>query len=205
MKVTISRFWSINDDEGMSRASILFKRPRVDGQIASLVFKFIWTNVLTPKKMMQKGKYAFTLDFDTIRSTHKFFYDSVYNTDTVKFHPAFRNRKHKGVTTKEVSIACYSNVFNEYITPVEYANLVYDMFGSYLVESSLKLTKKELDDIKPQMDMEAINRFPFPASFDAQQYSGDSGGVDKRIVNFVVDETSEAFIFRDKYLEHYGL
>lgn len=30
MEVTISRFWSI-DDEGLSRASILFKRPRVDG------------------------------------------------------------------------------------------------------------------------------------------------------------------------------
>ncbi|VTR50029.1 hypothetical protein [Sphingobacterium thalpophilum] len=102
MEVTISRFWSIDDDEGLSRASILFKRPRVDGQIANLVFDFIWANVLTPKKLMQKGNYDFTLYFDTIRSTHKFFYDSVYNTDTVKFRPAFKDRQLNGVTTKEV-------------------------------------------------------------------------------------------------------
>ena len=54
------------------------------------------------------------------------------------------------------------------------------------------------------MDIDTINQFPFPASFDAQQYSGDNGRVEKRMVNFVVDETSEAFMFRDKYLEHYG-
>lgn len=203
MEITINRFWSINDDEGLSRASILLKRPRVNGQIANLVFDFIWTNVLTPKKLIQKGNYQFTLYFDTIRSTHKYFYDSVYNTDTVKFKPAFRDRKYKGVTTKEVSIFCYSNAFNELITPTEYANFVYDMFGSYLVESFKKITKEELDSIKPQMDFEAINQFPFPASFDAQKYSGDNGSVEKRIVNFVVDESSEAFVFRDKYLEHY--
>ncbi|WP_433862759.1 hypothetical protein [Sphingobacterium thalpophilum] len=205
MEVTISRFWSIDDDEGLSRASILFKRPRVDGQIANLVFDFIWANVLTPKKLMQKGNYDFTLYFDTIRSTHKFFYDSVYNTDTVKFRPAFKDRQLNGVTTKEVSIFGYSNRFNELITPLEYANLVYDMFGSYLVETFKKITKVELDSIKSQMDIDAINQFPFPASFDAQQYSGDNGRVEKRMVNFVVDETSEAFMFRDRYLEHYGL
>ncbi|MFD2921486.1 hypothetical protein ACFS6H_17290 [Terrimonas rubra] len=204
MKVTIERFWSINDDEGMSRAAILFKRPRVDGQIANLVFDFIHTHLLLPKKLMQKGNYEFTLYFDTIRKTHKFFYDSVYNTDTVKFKPAFRDRKYKGITTKEVSIFGYSNHFNELITPAEYAHLVYDMFGSYLVESFKKISKEELDSAKQQMDFEAINQFPFPASFDAQQYSGDSGGVEKQIVNFVVDESSEAFMFRDKYIEHYG-
>lgn len=78
------------------------------------------------------------------------------------------------------------------------------MFGSYLVETFKKITRAELDSIKSQMDIDTINQFPFPASFDAQQYSGDNGKVEKRIVNFVVDETSEAFMFRDKYLEHYG-
>ncbi|OCA77149.1 hypothetical protein BBI01_01415 [Chryseobacterium artocarpi] len=203
MEVTINRFWSIEDDEGMSRASILVKRPRVDWQVAYLVFDFIYANILAPKKLMQRGNYAFTLYFDTIRSTHKYFYNSVYNTDTAKFHPAFRDRKYKGIATKEISIFCSSNTFNELITPIEYANLVYDMFGSYLVESSKKITKSELDSIKLKMDVKAINQFPFPASFDAQKYSGDSGGVEKRVVNFVVDETSEAFMFRDKYLEHY--
>ncbi|MFC7348322.1 hypothetical protein ACFQO9_16505 [Chryseobacterium zhengzhouense] len=204
MEITIKRFWSNDDDEGIPRSSILLKRPRVDGKIADYIFDFIWKNVLTPKKIMQKGNYEFTLYFDVIRKTHKFFYNSIYNTDNIKFHPAFRDRKLNGQITKEVSIFGYSDRFNELITPTEYANLVYDMFGSYLVENFKKLSKKELEDNKQKMDYDAINKFPFPASFDAQNYSGDNGSVEKRIVNFVVDETSEAFVYKDKYIGYYG-
>ncbi|SDD26762.1 hypothetical protein [Niabella drilacis] len=128
MEVTISRFWSINDDDGISRAAVLLKRSRVDAQVSRYIFDYIWTHILAQKKLMQKGNYAFTLFFDVIRKTHRFFYDSIYNTDTVKFHPAGRNRKYNGVRTTEVSISCNCNLFDELITPGVYAGLVYDMF-----------------------------------------------------------------------------
>jgi len=154
---------------------------------------------------MQKGNYEFTLYFGAVRKTHKFFYNSIYNTDTIKFKPVFKDRKLNGITIKEVSVFGYSDKFNELITPIEYANLVYDMFGSYLVENFKKLSKEELDNNKQKMDYDAINKFPFPASFDAQNYSSDNGRVEKRIVNFIVDETSEAFVYKDKYIEYYGI
>ncbi|MFU1859366.1 hypothetical protein ACK8HY_20365 [Sphingobacterium sp. NGMCC 1.201703] len=204
MEVTINRFWSIDDDEGLSRASILLKRPRVDAQISHYVFDYTWTKILSPKKLMQKGDYSFTLYFDVMNETHKFFYDSIYNTDTVKFHPAYRNRKYNGMTTTEVSISCKCNLFDEQITPEVYAGFVYDMFGSYFVEAFKKVSKEELDTGKQKMDFSEINKFPFPASFDSQKYSGDSGGVEKRVVNFVVDESSDAFMFRETYIAHYG-
>lgn len=204
MNVTISRFWSHNDDEGNTRAVIFFKRPRVDGRIADYVFGYIREKVLDPKKLMQKGDYAFTLYFDVIRKRHVFFYDSVYNTDAEKFHPAFRDRKYNGSKVREISIACYSNALNETITPTEYAKLVYDMFASYFVENLKKTSKEEFDRFKYGMDFDVINAFPFPAPFDAQNYSGDNGSVEKRVVNFVVDEASEAYVYKDAYIAHYG-
>ena len=44
------------------------------------------------------------------------------------------------------------------------------------------------------MNIDVVNQYSFLASFGAQDYGGDSGGVDKQMVNGIVDEATEAFM-----------
>lgn len=72
-----------------------------------------------------------------------------------------------------------------------------------MVETFKKITRAELDSIKSQRTLIlSINfRSRHPSMLSSIVVTTEEW---KRMVNFVVDETSEAFMFRDKYLEHYG-
>lgn len=198
--ISISCFWSHeNEEDGIWKPEILFKRPRIDYRVSEYVWNFIEINLLIPKKLLQKNSLTMTLYFAPINIKHKFFYGSVYNTETQKFEPTIRGNK-----LKSIRIFCDYNGFTETMTPTEYANIIFDMYCSMLVDNFKKITKEECDELKTKMDFNIINSFEFPASFDNQKYSGDEGGYGGRSNNGIPDPKAIPYYFREVYLKHYG-
>lgn len=199
-KISISRFWSQEDEEDeIWKPEILFKRPRIDYRISEYVWNFIEINLLVPKKVFQKNSLTLTLYLTPINIKHKFFYGTVYDTETQKFYPSIRGNK-----LKSISIFCNYNGFTETMKPTEYANIIFDMYCSMLVENFKKITKEECDELKTKMDFNIVNSFQFPASFDNQKYSGDEGGYGGRSINGIPDTKAFPYYFREVYLKHYG-
>ncbi|QQT26892.1 hypothetical protein [Sphingobacterium spiritivorum] len=197
--ISVKRFWSHTDEnDGIDKPEIMFKRPRVDYRISEYVWEFIETNILAPKKLLQKNSLNITLFPGPIKKSHKFFYGSVYDTESIKFRPSLRGSK-----LKEISISCSYNGFTETMSPMEYASIVYDMYCSFIVDNFKKITKEECDELKIRMNPELINSFEFPASFENQKYSGDGGGYGGRSVNFVPDPNAKPYNYKEAYLEHY--
>lgn len=198
--ITISRFWSHEDeDDGISKPEIMFRRPRVDYRISEYIWSFLESNLLIQKRILQKNSMAITLFMGPIKKHHKFFYDSAYNTETKKFHPAMRGSK-----LKDISISCSYNGFNEKMSPAEYADIVYDMYCSFLVDSFKKITKEECDELKGMLDFDVIHSFEFPATFDNQKYSADGGGYGGRTVNGIVDEKAVPYNYQEAYMNQFG-
>ena len=55
----------------------------------------------------------------------------------------------------------------------EYANVVFDMLADFLLNNYNKFGKTAFEKIRPNMNRTFIDRFPFPASFEEQQYPLD--------------------------------
>lgn len=198
--ISVSRFWSQTDEEDdIDKPEILFNRPRIDYRVSEYIWGFIEKNLLVPKNVLQKNSLNITLYIKPISAKHKFFYGSEYDTETLKFHPSMRGNK-----LKSISISCKYNGFTEKMTPTEYANVIYDMYCSMLVDNFKKITKKECDELKAKMDFNVINSFEFPASFDNQKYSGDQVGYGGRTINFVTDPKAIPYNYREVYLKQYG-
>lgn len=60
--VTIRRFWDNDDEEdGISKPEIMFKRPRIDHRISEYLWHFLETNLLIQKKIFQMNSLRITL------------------------------------------------------------------------------------------------------------------------------------------------
>ena len=94
---------------------------------------------------------------------------------------------------------------SESITPREYADLLFDGIGAALVSNFKRLKREEFDGLKPKIDWSVVERFPFPAPFEDQQYIGDEGKIhvyswDGRQETTLVGPYS----VQELYLEHFG-
>lgn len=151
-------------------------RPRVSHKISEYIWNYIWTNSLKPNGILLNNinSYRFFLDFNKYNpEKHKFFFESPYNTNETKFRPEpkFKNiGNNKSVNIRSVSIYLDSN-----ITPSLYADIVYDMFSSFLIINYKKISKEDLDFKKANLDYNFIDRFPYPAPFEEQKYATDEG------------------------------
>ena len=94
---------------------------------------------------------------------------------------------------------------SENITPREYADLLFDGIGAALVFNFKRLKREEFDALKSKINWSMVESFPFPASFEEQQYIGDEGKIhvyswDGRQETTLVGPYS----VRELYLEHFG-
>ena len=88
---------------------------------------------------------------------------------------------------------------------VRYADLLFDGIGAALVFNFKRLKREEFDGLKSKIDWSMVESFPFPASFEEQQYIGDEG----KIHVYSWDGRQETnlvgpYSVRDLYLEHFG-
>jgi hypothetical protein len=147
-KVSLKLSWShIDDDDGIDKPAKMFLRPRIDYRVSEYVWNFINDNLLAPKKVLSKNDLTFTLHLGKTNKKAKFHYNSEYNTDDKKFHPASQGSK-----AKWISIFCSYDGFSETISPTEFAGLIYDMFCSFIIDNFKKITKTECDELKTGMD-----------------------------------------------------
>lgn len=151
--------------ESMVEKKNLENAPKVSAKVREYVWRYIYERLLVPRKIMLDAPYdyRFTLDLNEFNpEIHKFFTDNPFNTDEDKFRPEPRFNKLgnlKFVVLRVVS----KNICNN-TSPSEYANIVYDAFGSFLVTIYKKVTKSDFENLKQSMDYEYINNLPFPAS-----------------------------------------
>ena len=94
---------------------------------------------------------------------------------------------------------------SENITPREYADLLFDGIGAALVFNFKRFKREEFDELKSKINWSMVESFPFPASFEEQQYIGDEG----KIHVYSWDGRQETnlvgpYSVRDLYLDHFG-
>ena len=169
----------INSLTTLDRENIC-ERPRVSHKIREYIWEYIFDNILKPRRIMTDDTfcYHFTLSFKKFNSKlHIFFTDSPYNTEFNKFRPTPRFTIFKK-TTKIAQISIISDSISSLIYPRQYANLVYDGLGSFLILLNKKITKEILDAFKLGLDYTYIDSFEFPASFEEQLYIGDNSAID---------------------------
>ena len=175
----INRIWlNVNTD---NNKITLFGRPRISIHVDEYIWSLIEENIVKPHKLMRSEKQRYLLKiafqrFDPVR--HKYYPLSPYNGQLRQ---------------------------DENITPREYADFLFDGIGAALVFNFKRLKREEFDGLKSKIDWSIVESFPFPASFDDQQYIGDEGKIhvyswDGRQETTLVGPYS----VRELYLEHFG-
>jgi len=168
----------------------VINRPRVSYEVREYVWSYIYINILEPRNLLKSQKYKFSLTVSVKKfdpKIHKYFTDSPYNDDQNKFRPETKFRVFEK-TKKIASIGVLSTYGDLNISPTDYANLLYDAFGSFLVNVSKKLNKEIMDEFRSGLDHEFINSFEFPAPFDQQKYIGDNSAIDGVWINEIYEK-----------------
>ena len=203
--IKIKKFW---DNQDKNHNITICFRPRVSFHVDQYIWGVIEKNIVEPKKILKyrNDNYSLCISLHSYRKGHKLFipYNTPYNGELIKdAKPNENNYLHinnyvnyKNRNTwycpeknnvilgeKQNWVLVHSTLFDENITPRDYASLFYDAIGSMLVYNFKSVTKKELDVVKQMIDWEYVNSFAFPAPFDEQRYVGD----DKKIFSYSWD------------------
>jgi hypothetical protein len=194
----ITRLWSIEDGNLQLNVEILYKRPRVDYRISEYVFEFINKNILVPGKIMQTGNYRICFAFGFYYDRYKFFEENIYNTEDTKHDFRLMTNTENKIKYKDLYLGCTSRKLTENIKPKEYANIAYDMVGSYLASKYKKITKEIMNENKTGLDYEVIEKYEYPALFKDQKYLLD----DEKEGSFVIN--GKKINAREEYIKHYG-
>jgi hypothetical protein len=202
----ISRLWDITGLDLKPDLKLLFKRPRIDYKVSEYVFDYINKNVLKPNRIMQTGNYWINFSFNIYnKKEHKFHEYNIYDTENTIYDLHLSTSTEDDIKYKVIHLFCWSTEINENIKPKEYANIVYDMAGTFLVKQYKKTTKEIMENNKNGMDYEYIEKIKYPATFDNQKYISD----DKPIKwtsygrNFVIKEEIE-INGKEEYIKYYG-
>ena len=226
--VEINRVW-LNVDTDTNKIT-LFSRPRVSIHVDEYIWSLIEEHIVKPHKLMRSEKHKYLLKiafgrFDPVR--HQYYPLSPYNGPLLEgvkpdsangWYPredfADSEERTTWFSPDKIWTNCGNKVLDvnidaanvsESITPREYADLLFDGIGAALVFNFKRLKREELDGLKLKIDWSVVERFPFPAPFEDQQYIGDEG----KIHVYSWDGRQETnlvgpYSVRDLYLDHFG-
>jgi hypothetical protein len=181
------------------KLKLLFQRPRIDYRISEYVYNFINKHILEKYKIMQTGNYHIVFSFGFYdKNVQKYFEDSLYNTETTKHSLHTHRETENGIKYKVIQLFCRSTEITENIKPKEYANIVYDMVGIFLIGQYKKITKEIMDKIKIKMNYTFIEKFKYPAFFVKQKYMLDRDGVTIEYCDIGIVKMKE------EYIKYYG-
>jgi hypothetical protein len=148
---------------------------------------------------MQTEDYNICLSFAFYyKDEQKYFDDNPYNTENTKYSFKLANVTENSVKNKIVQLFCVSTGINEKINPKDYANIVYDMIGAFLVKKYIKITKEVMDKNKTGMDYEIIEKYKYPALFKNQKYVFDE---EEDGILYMDDD---AIKIKEEYIKYYG-
>lgn len=157
-------------------------------------------------KVLQSEKYTYRFNFSFLFSIPKrdFPLTSRYSTSNRLF------LSQKGFQTVDRSEKCatlvvIANDIDHTISPYEYAEVIFCMMGDFLLKNYKKFNKESLDRL--QLTGRTIESFPFPASFDEQQYHLDNMKYPMAQIEFGYDWAGlENMVLthpREEYLKHF--
>ena len=227
--VEIHRVW-VNVDTEDDYKIRLFNRPRVSIHVDEYIWNFIKENIVKPHKIMrsENNNYMLSIAYNLFDpEKQRYFPLSPYNgqlRDEIKMDSAngwyFREdfsdgkKRTNWFCPSKIWTSCGNKVIDvgitaanvsENITPREYADLLFDGIGAALMFNFKRLKREEFEQLKLKIDWSIVEGFPFPASFEDQQYIGDEGIIhvyswDGRKETTLVGPYS----VRELYLEHFG-
>jgi hypothetical protein len=143
---------------------------------------------------MQKGNYLICFSFSIYyKDVQKYFDGSLYDTEETKYESVIRTLTEDGIKYKYFHLFCTSTELNEHIKPKEYANMVYDMIGAFLIKKYKKITKEIMEKSKTGIDYKIIEKFKYPALAKDQKYLLDDKDVSKGGINEY-----------EEYIKYYG-
>jgi len=191
----------------------LLTRPRISHKVSEYVFDFVNENLLKPNKILQSDKYIYEFTFSfsfLIPKSRKFPYTSPFATNTRLYFSQNGFRTFEKVE-KWATIEVIADDIDQTITPYEYANVVFNMLGDFLLHNYKKFDKATFDKMRQNMSRSYIESFAFPASFEEQQYSLDDIKYPVKPGNkFMAEEKEWVSIDkwvtinpRTEYLKHY--
>jgi hypothetical protein len=201
--IKINRLLNFTDANMIGRLELLYNRPRIDCGISEYVFEYINKNILQPNKIMQSGDYSICFSFGVYyKDTQIYITDSLYNTDTEHYDFHLCQTTEDGIKYKVIQLFYNSTQIDENLKPREYANIVYDMVGAFLIRKYKKITKEIMDKNKTGMDYAYIEKFKYPALFKDQKYLCDDNDNSRCLVTD--DKGVEKYINeKEEYLKHY--
>ena len=173
----------------------LLRRPRISMNVDECVWDFIYEKLVLPKKVLQSDKWTHQLvitmqQYDPDK--HRFLNNNEYNpnySDSIEHKHTRLQCRMDGTDRlfspnkffivegriKASHIGIISPLVSEKITPAQYADLLYDGFGSFLTYNFNKIKKVELDELKNGLSLDVINGFPFEGlragGFDPMDYA----------------------------------
>ena len=195
MAILLERLWNNLDGEGNL---VLLNRPRVSIEIDRYIWDIIEQNIVLPKNIMQSKSYDYklivslgkynpekqryfkfspyngSLKESVLLSTKDFYYSREDFVDGIDRQRWFSPEKFWTNSGDKITlISAYADNVTEKITPLEYADLLFDTFGAFFLYNFKKIKKSDLDMLKTKIDNNIVCGFPFPAPFSEQQYQGD--------------------------------
>lgn len=199
MAIRLRRLWvNLDDDQNL----ILLNRPRVSFEIDQYVWNIIEQGIVIPNGIMQSEKHDYVLVVSLSKynsDTDLSFMPSPYNgilrdatllsvnktSDLLYKRADFvdgQTRKRwfspskfwTNQGNKTALVRACADIVTEHIAPLEYADLLFDAFGAFLLYNFKRVKKSELDELKIKIDKNVICGFTFPAPFSQQHYQGDN-------------------------------
>jgi hypothetical protein len=191
---------------------MLYKRPRIDYRVSEYVFEYIKKHILEPRKW---EIYYRPIDLSFVLLNNK---DeqidycinsmSVFNSENTKYDHGITKYTGPAAGYRFLHLFCYSTEINENIKPKEYAHIVYDMIGAYLVRvysynKRKNITKELMDNYKTGMDYTYIESFKYPAAFENQKYYNDDYSPNDNGRNILYPDI-DGIDIKKEYINKYG-
>ena len=155
MAILLERLWNNLDGEGNL---VLLNRPRVSIEIDRYIWNIIEQNIVLPKNIMQSKSYDYklivslgkynpekqkyfkfspyngSLKESVLLSTKDFYYSREDFVDGIDRQRWFSPEKFWTNSGDKITlISAYADNVTEKITPLEYADLLFDAFGAFLL------------------------------------------------------------------------
>ena len=158
-------------DDFASPIEFLMNHSRINYNVNEYVYSFIEEKILDKNDIIiQELNHEFLITINTFNKNRKKMYlkHSPYNTVNIKFdYDIYVGDRNIGKSKKDrcyvrmnsIVLYYYSKKISEDMSSKEYADIVYDMIGAYLINEYNFITKEIMDKNKEEMDYTYIDKF----------------------------------------------
>ena len=175
--ISIYQNWDFDyhSDDYAPSILLLLNHPRINYNVSKYIFSYIKKKILDKYEIViQEVNHEILITFNMYNKKRKKLYlkQSPYNKVDIKYdYDIFTGDRNISKNKKEICyvrmnsiiLYYYSKNIDVNMTSREYADIVYDMFGSYLINVYNCITKEIMDKNKIGMNYKYIDKFNHPS------------------------------------------